>query len=65
MGFGKRFAEEFRVLLNISLGQSYPIPAPMKDFLQRELSESRDISAEYSGMIKAYVESLPANWDGS
>lgn len=35
----------------------------MKNFLRRELSESCDISAEYSGMVKAYVESLPTNWD--
>jgi len=37
----------------------------IKDFLRRELSESCDISAEYSGMVKACVELLPTNWDRS
>lgn len=35
----------------------------MKDFLQRELSERCDISAEFSGMVKACVELQPTNWD--
>ncbi len=38
--------------------------AIIKDFLHKLLSESYHISAEYSGMIKTSVESLPNNWDG-
>lgn len=37
------------------------IPA-LKAFLQEELSELCNVSAEYSGMVKAYVEGLPDNW---
>jgi uncharacterized protein (TIGR02646 family) len=34
----------------------------LKGFLFSELNEYCDISSEYSGMIKAYVEGLPNNW---
>lgn len=36
--------------------------AVIKDFLNEILSESCDIPAEYSGMVKKHVESLPNNW---
>lgn len=37
----------------------------LKSFLLEELTENYDISSEFSGMIKTYVEGLPANWAGN
>lgn len=37
--------------------------AIIKDFLQKTLLESCSISAEYSGMVKTFVELFPNNWD--
>jgi len=36
----------------------------LKSFLLEQLTENYDISSEFSGMIKTYVEDLPANWAG-
>jgi hypothetical protein len=34
----------------------------LKSFLLEELSESHDISSEFSGMVMTYIEGLPSNW---
>jgi hypothetical protein len=36
----------------------------LKSFLLEQLTESYDISSEFSGMIKAYAEGLPDSWSG-
>lgn len=36
----------------------------LKSFLLKDLAESYDISSEFSGMTKTYVDGLPANWAG-
>jgi len=36
----------------------------LKSFLLEQLAEDYDISSEFSGMTKTYVESLGANWAG-
>jgi hypothetical protein len=35
----------------------------LKSFLHEELTQSYDISSEFSGMVKTYVEELPDKWD--
>jgi uncharacterized protein (TIGR02646 family) len=34
----------------------------LKNFLLKDLSEACDVSSEFSGMVKTYVEELPENW---
>jgi hypothetical protein len=35
----------------------------LRSFLYEELTQSYDISSEFSGMVKTYVEGLPDEWD--
>lgn len=35
----------------------------LKSFYRQELVENCEISSEYSGMVKTFVEGLPENWD--
>lgn len=35
----------------------------LKSFYRKELTEDCEISSEFSGMVKTYVEGLPDNWD--
>jgi len=37
----------------------------LKPMLRAELDEYCSVSSEFSGMVKAYVEGLPTNWDAT